>query len=103
MRILCICGKGNVRSVATKYALNRRGYNDVIAVGSRLVSQLTLDMLCCWADVILLAKHNHGERILDELRCKVNQVFTIGEDTWGNPVNLKLEEIIDKQLDLIKL
>ena len=101
IKILCVCGKGNVRSVATKYALNRRGYNNVLTVGSRLVSSETLTMLYEWADLVLVAKRGHAKNLPNLL--KVNDQFTIGDDRWGNPVNLELEEIIDKQLDLINL
>jgi len=103
MKILCVCNKGNVRSVATKYCLNRRGHDDVITVGCTLVSDETIFMLSLWADMILLAKPVHGKRIPDKFKDKINKSFTIGEDRWGNPLNLMLEEIINKELDLIGL
>ena len=101
IKILCVCRKGNVRSVGTKYALNRRGYNNVIATGAYLVTRKTFDMLCKWADVILLAKPNYEERVTTKE--KINKGFTIGPDLWGTPVNLQLEEIADKALDNIGL
>ena len=100
-KILCVCNKGNVRSAATKYCLNRRGYYDVLTVGSEIVSNVTFTMLCMWADIILLAKPSHGARVQTEYSYKINSQFTIGEDHWGNPVNLELEEIINEQLDKI--
>jgi len=94
MRILCVCRSGNVRSVETKKCLNKGGYNDVLSVGSDLVSAHTLDMLCEWADIILLAKPEHGKNIKPGYRKKINLKFYIGDD---------LETAINKQLDLIKL
>ena len=102
-KILCVCNKGKVRSIATKYCLNRRGYNDVLTVGGEIVSLLTMDMLCKWADVILLAKPSHIDFVTNNNLTKINKDFTIGEDTYGTPVNLLLEEIINKQLDKIGL
>ena len=104
-KILCVCRGGHVRSVATKYCLNRRGYKEVIAVGGEYVSFDTMCILCDWADIILLAKPNHKKFIpvFTEFIDKVNLSFSIGEDTYGTPVNWKLEELIDRELDKIGL
>jgi len=66
----------------------------VLSVGSYLVSIDTLKMLSEWADVILLAKPEHGEYILNEFKKKINEKFTIGDD---------LEITVNKQLDSIGL
>jgi len=94
MNILCVCRKGNVRSVEMKKCLNKRGYKDVLSVGSDLVSTKTLYMLCEWADMILLAKPEHGKYIEAKYKNKINLKFYVGDD---------LEFAINKQLDLIKL
>lgn len=103
IKILCVCRSGNVRSVATKRCLNRRGYKNVIAVGSYVVPEETLEMLTRWADIILLAKPSHGKYIRSVDKEKISRKFDIGDDTWGTPVNWKLEEIIENQLDILKL
>ena len=94
MRILCVCRSGIYRSVETKRELNRRGYDDVIAVGGLKVGKETLDMLCNWADTILLAKPIHGKRIKRGYGFKIEKDFYIGSDMQG---------IVKKQLDKIKL
>ena len=103
MKILCVCRSGNVRSVATKYVLNKRGYDDVIAVGGYLNTFKTMSILCKWADTILLAKPNHRAFISSDYRDKIDKNFVIGDDRWGTPVNWELAEIIEKQLDTIEL
>jgi hypothetical protein len=103
LKILCVCRSGNVRSVATKYCLNRKFYDDVIAVGCDKVSRETLRMLCEWADLILLAKPDHGKKIGQQFKHKINKGFTIGEDTYGSSVNLKLMEVVEYQLVKIGL
>lgn len=94
MRILCICRSGLYRSVETKRQLNKMGYNDVIAVGSSTIKKDTLDILCNWADNILLAKPAHGKKIKRCYRWKIDENFYIGDD---------LQETVKKQLKKIKL
>lgn len=94
MRILCVCRAGIYRSVETKRELNKRGYGDVIAVGGLKVSKDTLNMLCKWADIILLAKPEHGENVRPKYKNKINNDFYIGSDMMG---------IVKKQLDKIGL
>jgi len=94
MKILCVCRSGSVRSVATKNELNRRGYNDVIAVGGLKLPPKTLNMLCKWADMILLAKPRHGKNIESKYRKKINTEFVIGDDLGGK---------VKKQLNKIGL
>ena len=93
-KILCVCRVGRIRSVGTKRELNNRGYNNVLSVGGLKVSVDTLNMLCEWADTILLAKPEHGEYIDSEYRGKINTNFYIGDD---------LEVTVRKQLDKIGL
>jgi len=91
-KILCVCRSGLVRSVETKRELNKRGYKNVLSVGFDFVSLATLDMLCEWADIILLAKPEHGRYIKD--KDKIITQFYIGDD---------MEQIIKKQLDKVCL
>lgn len=102
IKILCVCQMGNVRSVGTKYRLNKRHYNNVIATGASSIEPETLTMLCHWADLILLAEPD----MLDEhplWQVKVDERFTIGEDVYGNPLNKSLQELVKEQLDSIGL
>jgi hypothetical protein len=102
IKILCICQRGNCRSVGTRYCLNERGYNNVIAIGWRNTSIETLKMLSDWAEIILVAKPYHGDYFSSGKK-KVNKEFTIGEDKWGNPMHKDLHRIVNRQLDKIGL
>ena|SRR3990167_4116265 len=93
-KILCVCRSGTYRSVEIKRGLNKRGYYNVLSVGGLIVSGETLNMLCEWADVILLAKPRHGKNIEPKYRNKINTKFYIGDD---------LQTTINKQLDKIEL
>ena len=101
-KILCVCQNGMCRSVATRYCLKERGYTNVIAIGWNNTSVETLTMLCDWADIILVAKPDHGD-MLPSGKEKINQVFTIGDDKWLNPMSKELHEIVNRELDLINL
>ena len=94
LKILCVCRAGAVRSVATKNELNRRGYHNVIAVGGLVLTPETLNMLCKWADMILLAKPRHGKYIEKRYREKIEIEFNIGDDLGG---------VVKKQLNKLGL
>ena len=79
-KILCVCRSGYNRSVETKKELNRRGYQDVLDVGGLIVSKDTLNILCEWADIILLAKPIHGKNIKQEYRKKIKTDYFMGDD-----------------------
>jgi galactitol-specific phosphotransferase system IIB component len=93
-KILCACRSGYIRSVETKKQLNKRGYYNVLSVGAYNTSLGTLDMLCKWADVILLAKPRHGKYIDPKYKKKVITEFYIGDDIEGK---------IKKELNKIRL
>lgn len=103
IKILCVCNKGNCRSVGTRHCLNKRLYNNVISIGATNTSPYTLTMLCEWADKILLAKPYHIDYLPRGFENKVDSNFTIGEDVWNNPLNRKLHELINEKLDSIGL
>lgn len=54
MRVLCICRKGQVRSVAARRALVKAGFRKVVACGWGNTDDATVHMLCEWADAILV-------------------------------------------------
>lgn len=102
IKILCVCQKGCSRSVGTVYRLNRRHFNNVLAVGHQTTSAETLRMLCEWADIILLAEPHMLEHLpLEGLWPKVEHRFTIGPDVWGKAFHPELQEIIKGQLNAL--
>lgn len=101
MNILTVCEQGNVRSVATRYRLNKRGHRDVIAIGAMNTTPETLEMLYDWAEVVLLAEPHFVELLPDDK--KVEKKFTIGPDTFGWYGKRELKQIVDQQLDKLDL
>lgn len=92
-KFLCCCSGGKVRSVAAKYILNdRHGLKGVLAVGLDKTDADTLAMLFDWADVILVV----GEgglvgKVPAGWQSKVRHL-DVGEDTYHNYANGKLNE-----------
>lgn len=53
-RFLCVCRGGNVRSVALAYLLKYGHGQDAMAVSAECNTADTLQMLCNWADYVIL-------------------------------------------------
>ena len=104
MKVLCICSAGNCRSVTTAGILKGRGY-DALAAGVDANTPETINQLCDWADIILLATEVMIYQLPDktEVHNKVKKEFIIGPDLWGVPFNPELTEIVKKELEKINL
>jgi hypothetical protein len=102
MKILCVCQRGNVRSVACAYILKDELGWQAVAIGTDTAGKELWDILGKWADRIYVC----GEL---ELMQKVPEKFwtktihlNIGRDRWGNPINSDLlntlkEKMIEKK------
>ena len=100
MKILCLCSAGNSRSAGTRIVLTGRGKGyDVIAAGVDTNTPETIALLSSWADKILVAVHSMGGHVPGEHKHKIDQVFFLGEDVWGNPLHPELHKKIKEQLD----
>lgn len=83
MKILCLCSGGNIRSVATSYLLKHtRAGHDVLAAGVHTSSKETLEMLCNWAETILICGNHLAGMVPGPYQSKIRQLG-IGEDIWG--------------------
>jgi len=97
-KILTICQKGVCRSVGTRYRLCRRGFTNVISIGARNTSATTLNMLCGWADKILLAHPRFSDIVPADCVHKVDTNFSIGTDKWYNAQHRDLQNLLRKKL-----
>lgn len=85
MNYLCICSGGIVRSGACAALLRDQGA-DAIPVSSKNTSTATFDLMCRWANRIIVMQPQFAERVTPEYRHKV-VVFDIGPDVWANPLH----------------
>lgn len=92
-KILCLCQGGNSRSVHLAYLLKYRYGADALACGWEGNSHDTVEMLCAWADFIIIVQEFMREKILIEHQHKVH-VFDVGIDRFFRP-NMELLELFD--------
>lgn len=81
MKVLCICQKGNSRSVALAWLLKQKYKMDAIAIGIRTCSQETKNLLYEWADAIILTDKKYTREIPERYTEKL-KVWHVGTDIW---------------------
>lgn len=85
-KVLCVCQGGNSRSVALAYLL-KYGYDlDAVAIGWEGNSKETVNMLCGWADVIVLMEAYFKEKINTQFHDKVS-ICDVGPDRYFRGFN----------------
>lgn len=93
MRILCVCEGGNTRSVALARLLRDEYGVDALACGWRNNSGDTLDMLCRWADHIVVMQREFKQKVGEQFQAKV-RILDVGPDVFGTPTHPALTEMI---------
>lgn len=81
MKILCVCARGNSRSVALAWILKDHLGLDAIAMGIEANSPETKDMLFKWADKIVLVDKSFEPQIPDEFKPKL-KIYDVGGDRF---------------------
>lgn len=99
-KFLCVCQKGCNRSVFMVYRLKRHGHS-AIPIGWYTESAETLEMLCQWADRIVVMQAEFVERIPAAFRSKT-VVVDVGPDRWGPRWASEMKRIIYKGYDRLK-
>ena len=97
MKILTICEGGNVRSVSAAYVLKYNFGHDAIAASWKKNSVETLQLLCEWADKIILMEGIATEQLPEEHSSKM-EVMDVGKDRWMNPLHPELVAIIKSRI-----
>jgi predicted protein tyrosine phosphatase len=93
MKILTVCQGGHVRSVGLKYLLRYKYGHDVLACGWEANSQETRDMLCEWADKVILLDKDFEKYINPKFKSKLF-CYHVGNDIFGNPFHPVLLNIL---------
>ena len=97
MKILCMCQKGNSRSVALAWMLKKMKH-DAIAVGFVTTRRSTRKLLYEWADLVIVLAPRYLHWIPDEYSSKV-KVYDVGTDIWfkgfKKELVLKLQNFVD--------
>lgn len=81
-KYLCVCDGGNVRSHALAYILHDLLGHEAIAVGRIRISSITMDLMCIWADTIVIMQPHMQESIDEKYHNKLKCV-DVGTDRYG--------------------
>lgn len=97
MKVLCVCHGGNVRSVALKNLLKNRVSvcHDALACGIHSNPWKTVEMLCAWADVIVIM-HSSIRNAIPAKYAVLS--YDVGEDVWNNPFHPELQAKLKKMI-----
>lgn len=91
-KILTICEFGNSRSVGCAFLLKAKYHKDAIACGICSTSPETFDMLCNWADNIIITFAPIARDINEKYKNKV-LIWDVGADRYWTPPS---KELIDQ-------
>lgn len=83
-KVLTICEYGNSRSVGAAYLLKQDWGRDALACGICVTSPETFEMLCNWADTIIVTFAPIEKDINEKFRHKV-VVWDVGFDRYFVP------------------
>lgn len=97
MKVLCVCHGGNVRSVGLKSLLQTRVTvcYDALACGVISNSDETIEMLCAWADAIVIMHPSIRKSIPPKYAVLT---YDVGEDVWGNAFHPDLQAKLEKMV-----
>ncbi len=98
MKVLCVCEKGNSRSVGCAFLLKKKYHVDALACGVVTASFGTLLMLCNWADLIIVMATRFKAMLPDSVQHKV-LIIDVGTDRYFRGWRGDLLEQCDKVLD----
>ena len=105
MKILCVCQRGNSRSVALAYIFKDRLNQDAIAMGIRTASDETKQMLYDWADSIILVDGKFANEMPIRHIGKT-KVWDVGPDRYFlgfHPDLLRqYEEYVNKEMAILE-
>lgn len=90
-----MCAGGNVRSVALKYLLKYKYNHESLACGQDANSAETIELLCQWADYIIVVTQDYIKFIPDAYKHKLF-CYEIGEDKYGYAFHPDLLQLSDQ-------
>lgn len=99
MKILCLCSRGNSRSVALGWILKDRidPAQDAIAAGLDVMSDETKHMLCKWAERIIVVDETLKDKVPEEYHEKM-KVWDVGGDRFFRGFEEELLNIYIKHI-----
>lgn len=97
-KILTICAGGNVRSVGLRYLLHYKYGHEVLACGQDANNSETIDILCNWADYVIVVAEEYLFVVPEKYKSKL-LCYNIGPDRFGYAFHPELLDISDKLIN----
>jgi hypothetical protein len=92
-RFLTVCEGGAVRSVSLATVLRWDFQQDAVPLSAAKNGHEAVDLLCEWADYIILMQPTFETAIPKKFAHKI-RVLDVGPDIWFNPMDERLREIV---------
>jgi predicted protein tyrosine phosphatase len=99
MKILTMCAGGHVRSVGMKYLLTYKYGHEALACGQDSNSPETIEMLCQWADYVVVMSPEYEKFVPQKYHFKENGerklfCYNVGPDRFGTAFHPELQKMI---------
>lgn len=101
MKVLAMCQGGHVRSGGLKYILTYKYGHEVLACGWQSNSWQTREMLCDWADAIVIMQGEFIQYVppkYAKTNIKPIICYDVGPDNYGNPFHPRLQNSLDSMI-----
>ncbi len=92
-RFLTVCEGGAVRSVSLATVLRWDFQQDAIPLSAAKNGPEAVDLLCEWADYIVLMQPTFETVVPKKYSAKI-RVLDVGPDIWFNPMDNRLRQIV---------
>lgn len=92
-----MCAGANVRSIGLKYLLRYKYGHESLACGQDANSKETIEMLCNWADYIIVVEPDYIKFIPEKYQSKMF-CYNIGIDRFGYAFHPELLDGFDKMI-----
>lgn len=96
-KILTMCAGGNVRSVGLKYLLKYKYGHESLACGQDANSTETIDMLCNWADYVIVLTEDYKKFVPEKYKEKL-LCYDVGADRFGYAFHPELMSLCEKMI-----
>jgi predicted protein tyrosine phosphatase len=96
-KVLTMCAGGCVRSVALKYLLKYKYGHESLACGQDANSAETIELLCKWADYIVVMTEDYKKFVPDAYKSKL-LCYDVGVDRFGYAFHPELMGLCDKMI-----
>lgn len=92
-----MCAGGNVRSVGLKYLLKYKYGHESLACGQDANSSETIEILCNWADYVIVLTEEYSKFIPEKYKTKL-LCYNVGVDRFGCAFHPELLDILDRMI-----